>query len=240
MKTFCLFAISGAFCAQLIWQFFPPSHEGKREEQVNLHFEEIDLSQKDSHYANHLLAAHTEQPSENAWAKQKIPFHGIHRAGFFTWTAIDGKKPDVMHYLATDPEMLRRLYLQNEYVLRRQFVFVDPAFHVRTEEILHGLRKEVKLPGFDGEQLAVKVKEVDRNLEGGVSAWSGHLVDSPETLVQMSSIGPEIHIGIHMKDRLVRYESRDIDQWIIQEVDLNALRESQPKASGLLKVLASQ
>ncbi len=212
--------LAGALGAEIVWlqRDLPPPEEAtfvEFEGQIaEINFSS--LTSKDSY------GVHSKK-HKNDWR----PYNGVHQSGIFTWTAIDGKQPEIMKFLAKDPAMFKRLCEQNRYVTRRQLIYVNDDFHKISSEIYSGSRKEVSLPGFDGEELAVIVDNVDLNISDNISAWDGHLANEPDSTVQASSDGAELlHIEVHLKGRQVRYEARESDEWIIQEIDLKALNES--------------
>lgn len=241
MKIPLLFAISlGAFGAELAWDYLPLPEKAKNSEPFDDQIVEINFSDNNS-------ALNSWAFADDFWNNPRKPYRGVHRAGLYEWTAVDAKQPEIIQFLATDREMFKRLCEQNRYVIRRQFVYVSPKFDQVTEEINAGTRSELKLPGFDGEQLSVIVDNVDIGLAGGIAAWDGHLLSEPESIVQASAGSAELpYIEIHREGRQLRYEMREANQWIIQEFDLKALAESNSdhmaskKKKSSVKIFASQ
>ena len=173
-----------------------------------------------------LIEFSADPEKENRWARTARPYDGVFRKSFFTWTAIDGKNPRVMHSLATDEEMLRRLYEEDSYVRKRQLVYLDASFSQALQEVADGLEKTLELPDLDGQTFTVRIEEVavlgpeDLHLSGTVEG-------AKMSLVQLGLTTRGVAISVFDGQRLLRYQDRQEDAWILNEIDQEAyLRQS--------------
>lgn len=233
MNPFSLLAIAslGAVCAELSWNTYG-DHFSSFIDSSSVELSKK-INQPSGGYSQHLQVSEDQSLQsfiswdDSPWRGSSRPYAAVHQAGHFEWTAIDGKQPEVIRFLATDPEMFKRLCQQNSYVTRRQFVYADEEFNQISQEIIQGNRRSIELPSFDGERFSIIVENVDLELSDGISAWNGILEGHPDSTVQASTEnGSLIHIDVLYDDCQVRYEARERNEWIINEIDLLALRES--------------
>jgi len=239
MKLHLLFAASGVLCALMVPRLTST-------EEVNLaEFNEFELMAEEIDFSNDSKVKELRFifPSDDSTdAVSERLYKGVHSAGHFTWTAVDGRKPEIIKHLGTTSEMRKRLYRQNRYVTRRQFVYIAPSFDKVIQQVHRGERSQITLPGFDGEQLRVTLNQVEDEPHLNRSVWRGHLTGNPNAPVEASVNGSDLRIGIQLSDDvLVRYEPRNPGEWIINEDDLKAFHGHQHKAQKVINgVLAAQ
>ena len=139
-----------------------------------------------------LTLAEEEIPSEDPpgyyYELESRPFEVTQSTGNFEWTAADGKSPEVMRILATNPANLGQLTDQNEWTDKRQLVYLTENFKRQADKVFQGKAKSITIPGFDGEELEVSVNMLDFVENGEASSFEGTLKDYPDVYVDAARI----------------------------------------------------
>jgi len=168
------------------------------------------------------------------WDRPARPFPVSHKSSNYEWTSEDGRDPAVMRKYSNNPEMLERLVSENEYVPRRQLIYLPENFAEIAQDIYDGKQKEFILPGFDGDEFTVVVTQVEPDLvplegSGPLSgSWKGHLKDDPTAEVFASSDSNYWSVVLDSDSRQYEYENRELGEWILQELDLEAMNHAVP------------
>ncbi len=154
---------------------------------------------------------------ETYWKMETQPFPVSQRSANFAWTSADGTDPKNMKQLANNRENYNQMATQNQWVTKRQLVYLPDNFAQTTQGIYDGSVKEFTLPGFDGEELRVKVGEVvitepDQRTTG---YFYGYLANEPKTVIYASSVGNTWSIGV---DRPDHQDYRQMDTRIEGEI----------------------
>ncbi len=168
----------------------PPEEQKDLSKNTNFKSQETKASTTQIHRAETsepLTLAEEEIPSEDPpgyyYELESRPFEVTQSTGNFEWTAADGKSPEVMRILATNPSNLGQLTDQNEWTDKRQLVYLTENFKRQADKVFEGKVKSIAIPGFDGEELEVSVNTVGSVESGETFFFEGTLKDNPNVYV---------------------------------------------------------
>ncbi len=166
---------------------------------------------------------------EKGWELEERPFAVTHRSENFEWTSEDGTKPEIIKQLVKFQERADILERNNEFTLRRQLVYLPSDFRETTEKIFEGELSELPVPGFDGEEFALKLTEdIDQiTYEGArplTATFEADVYDSRGQKIDgATAVGAFTDniwsIEYNLGDRSYAYDNRLENQWVVTEYD---------------------
>ncbi len=186
----------------------------------------------------------SNKPSSYYWEMKPRPYDIAYRSDSFEWTAVDGKSPDVMRQLATNPSNLNQLEDENEWVKKRQLIYLPEGRLVKAENIFNGVDESFMLPGFDGKEFEVEVGAVTvyededvEEFEGTFHFWSK---DNPNIEGDASLVGDVWSIGYKDKEATVYQQiiSRRNGELILTQFDIELENRALLDSEGITNMKA--
>ena len=211
-----------------------------RPSTAGLPVKDTSIVQKAPAHLSHLKQVYTEDSGAPAgqeytdhmgthhWHRIARPFKVTQQKGHFGWTAEDGLRPDVIKTLANNSEQVISLENEAPYTLKRQLVYLDPAFTPQAQAMLDGKQTSITLPGLDGETFTVNINhrehdQVDPSLRVS-GAFRGTIEGQGESVVEGGAFENNWSIGIRTGDgRGFEVLQRGPNEWIISQIDTAAM-----------------
>ena len=161
-------------------------------------------------------------PETIYWELEPQPFEPVKTNAGFSWTAEDGRQPEIIRKLSTNPEMASALEEENTFTSRRQLIYAPADFGEKAQKIYSGEATEITLPGFDGETFKVSIDHITPidtlNVSG---SFTGKIEGATESVVVAASDNDIWSIGIDIDGKHYQIQSRSQGEWIINDVDLH-------------------
>ncbi len=159
------------------------------------------------------------------WERELRPFPVGKTSTNYQWADVDGKDPAIMKQIANNPVMLESLEIENQYISKRQIIYIPEEFKQVAQGIYNGQVSEFPLPGFDGEEISVVVTQFENmegeNIDDGplTGAWSGHLKNDPNTLIFAGSQNNYWTINYQKDGIRYTYQNREEGEWILTDIN---------------------
>lgn len=219
---------------------YGPAQASTRSETTNSAEKDTSIVQKAPAHLSHLEQVYTEQSGApegkeytdhmgtHHWHRQAKPFQVTQQKGHFGWTAEDGLRPEIIRKLANNSEQVISLENENPYTLKRQLVYLDPAFTPQAQAMLDGKQTTITLPGIDGETFSVNINhrehdQVDPSLPVS-GAFRGTIEGQGQSVVEGGAFENNWSVGIRTGDgRAFEVLQRGPGEWIISQVDPAAM-----------------
>jgi hypothetical protein len=146
-----------------------------------------------------------------------------HTSAQHEWTDADGKAAAVIRQLAHNDLEIQRLTDENDSIFRRQLVYrkqtmSDLAQHaLQTGEPI----RELLVPGLDGQEFRVEVRDVELTDGGANGTFSGHLLGQPDSMVTLAFKGGREAFTIvsSAQNIFLAAEAREPGEVVVKQID---------------------
>ena len=139
------------------------------------------------------------------------------------WTDGDGKDPAIIRQLAHNEFEYARMTAENETIYRRQLVYRKQTMSAVAQ---HAIRsgepiRELLIPGLDGKEFQVEVRELETTDGGGSGTFSGHILGQPDSMVTLAfKGGREAFTLISLADQIfLNAEPREPGELVVKKFD---------------------
>lgn len=151
------------------------------------------------------------------------PFATTLTRGSFEWTGEDGRDTNIIRQLAHNELEARRMMEENETIFRRQLVYRTQTMSAAAQHALQSGEpiRELLVPGLDGQEFQVEVRNLDLTDGGTNGTFSGHILGHPDSMVTMAfKGGREAFTIISIADNIFLHaEPREPGELIVKKVD---------------------
>ncbi len=158
------------------------------------------------------------------WERASQPFQVVQKKGDFSWTAEDGMKDEIMQQLANNNDMLEAMQHENPTLNRRQLIYFDEkSFHQKRNDILDGKLTELTLPGFNGEEIKIRITHAKR-LEGDAELrdagyFGGSVTGDANSHIMVGTSNDGYSIQLDSNGKSYKYDIREKGEFILSDIN---------------------
>ncbi len=157
-----------------------------------------------------------------AWFRER-PLNVSQESNAHQWTAGDGKSPEIIRQLAHNELEYDRMLKENDTIYRRQLVYRKQTMSALAQHALQSGEpiRELLVPGLDGEEYQVEVRDVELADGGTNGTFSGNIIGRPDSMVTMAFRGGrEAFTVVSTAENIfIAAEPREPGEVVVKKID---------------------
>jgi hypothetical protein len=146
-----------------------------------------------------------------------------HTSAQHEWTDADGKADAVIRQLAHNDLEAARMLDENPTIFRRQLVYRKQTMSDLAQHALASGEpiRELLVPGLDGQEFHVEVRDVEFTDGGANGTFSGHLLGQPDSMVTLAFKGRREAFTIvsSAQNIFLAAEAREPGEVVVKQID---------------------
>ena len=156
-------------------------------------------------------------------AFQKKPFAVIEQTVNYSWTTNDGRQPQFIRQLAHNEFEYARMVQENDTIYRRQLVYHKQTLSALTQHAMQSGEpiRELTVPGLDGQEFQVEVRNLEIAEGGNSGTFSGHILGKPDSMVTFAfKNGREAFTVVSLAEKIfLSAEPREPGELVVKQFD---------------------
>jgi hypothetical protein len=154
------------------------------------------------------------------------PFRVAKSSRTHEWTAEDGRSEAAIRALAHNPLEEENYKNENKWIERRQLVYRKEKVVDFLPELESGARKEITVPGFDGEEFTIDISKVKRFSSGSFGIL-GTVRGYPDSSFSLGSDQDREAMTLSIPSKKIRYEITPRETYEVVVSQINTVLQSQ-------------